>query len=237
MMGPMKIHLNDTKEDIKNAVDFLTEYVASNKKRDLRESEINFIVFCLKQIVFLKLIRDCKFPEIKNENLKSTISDFFHIIVSLINNEVRYVYLNERSLIENYVRLILKGAYRNVNRNTFNVLKEKKYMFDFDNSDYSVIKNEYVTSCQYIHGDKIVEVTLTENLRNTISKENKEIKFDSFFRRFIKMINIFSILLLSEYYECIQYCFMRKSWTLEYLQGKKYMEKKFQLDNIKKKDS
>lgn len=54
MMGPMKIHLNDTKEDIKNAVDFLTEYVASNKKRDLRESEINFIVFLFKANSFFK---------------------------------------------------------------------------------------------------------------------------------------------------------------------------------------
>ena len=55
--------------------------------------------------------------------LEVLVSDIFSYIISIINGEKRYIFLNERSIIENYIRYLMKEDY--IKENTFDKLKEK----------------------------------------------------------------------------------------------------------------
>ena len=50
--------------------------------------------------------------------------------------------------------------------NLFLIMKSTTYSFDFTESDYALIKNEYTTSCGYIHGGNI----LNDNLASVFNK-------------------------------------------------------------------
>lgn len=80
------------------------------------------------------------------------ISDYFNLIISIIEGKSRYIYVNERSIIENYMRLILQKSIESdhITRNCFQELQENRYGFTISNKDFSLIKSEYVTCCSYI---------------------------------------------------------------------------------------
>ena len=52
------------------------------------------------------------------------------------------MYLNERSIIENYVRLIVNKNVESdhVTENVFNELKNQTYKYNFTDEEYSLIK-------------------------------------------------------------------------------------------------
>lgn len=84
---------------------------------------------------------------------KILISDFFNLIINILENKKRYIYLNERSIIENYIRLILDYDSNKSNRelNLFDTLK-KSYSPIFDNNIYSLLRSEYSIASEFIHG-------------------------------------------------------------------------------------
>ena len=98
------------------------------------------------------------------------ISDLYYFILSILKGETRYVYLNERSIIENYTRVITRKTVEedHVAENLFLIMKSTTYSFDFTESDYALIKNEYTTSCGYIHGGNLLNANLASVLNECL---------------------------------------------------------------------
>lgn len=62
--------------------------------------------------------------------------------MTILTEQIRYMYLNERSIIENYVRLIVNKNVESdhVTENVFNELKNQTYKYNFTDEEYSLIK-------------------------------------------------------------------------------------------------
>lgn len=106
------------KRDIKKLVEQLE--LNSRDKITLIDDEKNFFKFLAKHILFFKELY--RFDKSKYF-LEVLISDIFSYIISIINGEKRYIFLNERSIIENYIRYLMNENY--IKENTFDKLKEK----------------------------------------------------------------------------------------------------------------
>ena len=94
--------LNSTKEELSSFMLKLND-LDTNKALS-KQSTKDFIAFLSKKLMFLKYL----YHEENNYSLAVLISDFFFLIISIIKNEIRYIYLNERSIIENFTRYIMK---------------------------------------------------------------------------------------------------------------------------------
>ena len=72
------------------------------------------------------------------------------------------MYVNERSIIENYLRSIMDISVQDnhVTDKVFQELRQKNFHCDFDDKEYSLIRSEYSTSCGYIHGSNILNDNL-----------------------------------------------------------------------------
>lgn len=81
---------------------------------------------------------------------KVLISDLYYFILSIIKREMRYMYVNERSIIENYMRAIMQISLQDdhITEAIFQKMRNKNFLCDFTDAEYSLIKNEYVTSCE-----------------------------------------------------------------------------------------
>lgn len=156
-------------KEIKDLISFLEE-----KYRKLDEREKNFIRFLSKHIIFFK-----NFSNLENNfEIKLLISDFYYFIISYLNLEGRYVALNLRSIIENYIRLLLNKVSEEYHIE-YNSFIELKKMYNLSKDDNSLVYDTYVKSCRYIHGGKVLEETLKLDIENL--KENGSDKmFDSF---------------------------------------------------------
>ncbi|WP_218924519.1 hypothetical protein, partial [Bacillus cereus] len=69
-----------------------------------------------------------------------------------IKLETRYYYLNQRSIIENYMRLILKSEQyvTHITKQSFLDLKQQNQS-NLSEREYTKIVNEYKIACSYIH--------------------------------------------------------------------------------------
>ena len=94
--------LNAVKEEITSFLKKLEEL--DNNGFLSEQSNKDFIMFLAKKIMFLKYLyqADVKYT------LAVLISDFFFLILSIIKSEIRYIYLNERSIIENFTSYIME---------------------------------------------------------------------------------------------------------------------------------
>ena len=124
------------KKEINDLISFLEE-----KYRKLDEREKNFVRFLSKHIIFFKNFSDLE----NNFEIKLLISDFYYFIISYLNLEGRYVALNLRSIIENYIRLLLNKVSEeyHIEHNSFIELKEK---YNLSNDDNSLVYDTYIKS-------------------------------------------------------------------------------------------
>jgi hypothetical protein len=90
---------------------------------NIKTYDEEFFVIVSKHIIFFKYLL---MGNTAVFYFKSIISDLYYYIDSILKLEVRYMYLNERSIIENYTRLITNisiiGAH--VTENSFHILKK-----------------------------------------------------------------------------------------------------------------
>jgi hypothetical protein len=219
------------KQEILEFVEYLKNF--NEKKIELKGYDIDFIRFTSKQIIFVKylLLGDCRVFY-----FKVLVSDLYYLILSIIKLEPRYMYLNERSIIENYTRLISKISVVNdhVTENSFIILKNKSDGFKLNEADYSLLKSEYVTSCGFVHGSNIIENNLSfvfqECIANTFKFEDRA----KYYNRIKRVIKYLDTLLIMEYPEFVSGCFHRKKALLAYLLGENQVNKLFDALNDKK---
>ena len=132
----------------------------------------------------------------------------------------RYLKLHERSIIENYLRLILKNAdyIRNIDSNAFNEFKNTCNDYGLDEDKVNTIHSAYKLSCSYIHGSKKLEEDLPKFFADvftnvTSDKANK----NSQNNRIIKYISYLDLAFITSNKEVVSNSFHRRKSMLDVL--------------------
>lgn len=223
------VDVNIRKDEINSLIRYIEDFAITSRGTTIDNRTKEFYRIIAKQIIFFKYILNA-FP--KTYFIKVLISDFLSLILNDIKLETRYYYLNQRSIIENYMRLILKDEQyvTHITKQSFLDLKQKNEL-NLIESEYNKIVNEYKIACSYIHGGDFLRDHLVSNLEECLDCKPKisERQRKSQITQFIDLIHILNKLFLIHYSEEIDSSFHRSKVTLEYLMGKRYMEKFYQI--------
>lgn len=122
------MHKDITSEELSrikyNIDDFLNIISQRNNLNDYQQIDKEFFSFLSKHIIFFRYLYN------NNDQTyfyKVLISDLYCLILSIIQNNIRYIYLNERSIIENYMRAIMQEKMKDnqVTSAIFNKMNEE----------------------------------------------------------------------------------------------------------------
>lgn len=220
--------IESVKSSINEFIKKISE-IAESEDYKLDQNDKEFFIFISKHIIFFKYLY---FGMNEIYFFKVIISDLYYYILSIVKRETRYMYLNERSIIENYTRAstYIFVEQDHVTENLFKLLKEKEYLFKFTDNDYSLIKDEYTTSCGYIHGGDILNSSLVFAFNECISNKEEIENKNKYYLRIRNIMKIYDKILISTYSEKISGCFHRKKSLLKYLVGEECVELLFKAD-------
>lgn len=216
--------VNEIKSNIRY---FINEIKKSTQRTgfDFCQSDQDFFSFIAKHIVFFKYLY------LGNQNIyfyKVLISDLYYLILSIIDNKTRYMYLNERSIIENYIRCIMRVSIQDnhITKDVFEEMRRKSFKCDFSDT---LIKSEYIVSCGYIHGGEILNDNLAFVFEQCSNNNLKICERKKYYLRLQKILKTFDKLFITENDIYISGCFHRKKSILEYLLGKEKVNLLFEL--------
>ncbi|MCZ2259962.1 hypothetical protein [Sporosarcina sp. G11-34] len=212
-----KVGLEICKEEINGFISYIEQQYSSLDKQTAEYYRV-----IAKQTLFFKYILNA-YPE--TYFVRVLISDFFNFILNDIDESTRYLYLNERSIIENYIRLILKNDeyITHITSQSFKDLKEQNKL-TLNDAEFGKIMNEYKISCSYIHGGYNLENHLVDNFEecvhgvNIISNRNKKNRM----RQTLELFKILNKLFIINNTEVVDNSFHRNKYALNYLLGKQY---------------
>ena len=209
--------INEMKGSISQFVIVLSNYSKSNHLAAITAQQESLFKFISKQILFIKeLYNYCS-----DYSLRVLISDFYNYIISIIKKEYRYMYLNERSIIEGYTRWIVSttAEQNHVTSNLIEQLKNNTYINPLTNDEYSLIKSEYVTSCGFIHGSKLLNKNLSYVFQECISCLPTLKNINKYYQNIIKIIKVYNRLIISNKVEQVDLTFFGRKSVLGYLIG------------------
>lgn len=212
-----EVGLKICKEEINSFITYIKQQLSP-----LDDQTLEYYTVIAKQTLFFKHILNA-YP--KTYFVKVLISDFFNFILDDINESTRYLYLNERSIIENYIRLILKKDeyITHITSKSFTDLKEQNKLV-LSEAEYGKIINEYKISCSYIHGGYKLAGHLVDNFEecingvNVITKRNKKSRM----KQTLELFKILNKLFIINNLEVVDNSFHRNKYALNYLLGKQY---------------
>ncbi|TYS86221.1 hypothetical protein [Rossellomorea aquimaris] len=212
-----EIGLRICKEEINNLINNIERQFSP-----IDSQTVEYYRMIAKQTLFLKHILNT-YPQ--TYFAKVLISDFFNFILNDINESTRYLYLNERSIIENYIRLILKKDeyITHITSQSFLDLKDQNKLI-LKEAEYSKIMNEYKISCSYIHGGYKLTDHLVDNFEDCvngvdiITKRNKKNRIN----QTLDLFKILNKLFVINNIEVVDNSFHRNKYALKYLLGKQY---------------
>ena len=161
--------ITEIKNEIKICIKEL-ENISSKNNNILVEADKNFFSFILKKILLYKKLGKYWSNKKYLFSFKVIVSDLFSLIFTVIEKKERYCFLNERSIIENFTRILVSVSIEE-DYITKNVLEKLKKKLTF--KEISFINNEYDISCGYIHGSDILSETLISIFSNNISPNEK----------------------------------------------------------------
>jgi hypothetical protein len=219
------VGLVDCKDEINNLIDYIEKYGIESGDAIIDNRTKEFYRFISKQIIFFKYILNA-YP--KTYSIKVIISDFLSLILNDIKLETRYYYLNQRSIIENYMRMILQDEKNisHITKQSFLDLRQQNEL-NLSALEYNKITNEYKIACSFIHGGDYLRVHLVSNFEECLESKTKisERKRKNQISQFIDLTNILNKLFLIHNTEVIDNSFHRSKVTLEYLMGKRYIDR------------
>ena len=219
--------INTIKSNIKEFSEEL-QREAFLKGFDFTENDKNFFSFIGKHIVFFKYL----YCDNRNMHFcRVLISDFYYFILSIINSEMRYMYVNERSIIENCLRMIMQTSIQedHITEHLFQEMHKKHFKCSFSEKEYSLIRGEYVTACGYIHGSEILSDNLAFIFDECSNKKFKVSNRKKYYGRMEKVLKAFVKLIISENADYVNGCFHREKTIMEYLVGKGMVDLLFQI--------
>ena len=174
-----------------------------------------------KVMIFLK--KTYSFPDANYEHYYNRlISDMICLIHSLGKNSLKGYYTTMRSLIENFVRVMLKYDDANATgiRNMFAELRNKMVVNSKEYMDY--IEGEYGKCCDIVHSNKQANLPIYAYYEEIISRDEitEALKSDMLKNliTFYRKIKEFVIMNNSE---MVNSAFQNKKELLSYLIGEK----------------
>ena len=209
------------KEDIENFI-FMLKKVSVNQGSELKQVDEDFFSFLAKQIVFLKNIY---FLGGKVYVVSVLISDYYNYILAIIKNEHRYIYLNERSIIENYARLVL---YKMV-EDDFNVsqmlsILREKFSDILLPENFSLLKSEYRIASSYIHGGNELAKSLAFYFENCLRRDFPFKNKSNYYENIQKLLKLNIKIFIRRYLNLVDGIFHRRKSLLGYLLGKSMLD-------------
>ena len=207
---------------------FITEInVLEGYSLNIKPDDESFFIVISKHILFFKYLYMC---DTNVFYFRVLISDLYYYIESILKSDVRYMYLNERSIIENYTRLITNIDVKNdhITDNSFQILKKKADELKLEESEFSLVKSEYTVACGYVHGSDIIKNDLSYVFDECIHKKSGLNERPKYYNRMKRVFKYFDSMLICVYPNYISGCFHRRKALLEYLIGQKYVDLLFQ---------
>lgn len=201
--------LLDVKAEIKKFVD--------NNFLSFNELEKNQMIFVLKKVVLLKYVLRYDSSDYK---INAMISDLLYLIKSLDDGEERYYYFNIRSIIEHSLRIVNNLESVNTITNS-EIMGITKRMIVDEGIDVNldIIKNEYSTSCLYIHGNENSNMNLSAYYDSFYNKKEIMKNLASKLNILVKLLNeIFNLIIIKQN-EKVDHSFYRRKSILKYLLG------------------
>lgn len=209
------------KSDIKMFVDHLIEFGEQHSVL-FSQADISFFSLISKHIIFFKYMYQ---PNQLGRFYKVLISDGYYFIISIIKRETRYIYVNERSIIENYLRIMINKTIEedHITENIFRLVKEQ-YSAILTDKDFSLLKTEYITSCEYIHGGNIMDESLSWVFDECVQNNRNFKDINKYYIRIQRILKIFDSMIMHIYKEEVNGAFHRRKSVLEYLLGKECVD-------------
>ena len=213
--------ISAVKNDVAEFISLLKK-MSLEQNRKFKQVDSDFFAFLAKQMIFLKNIY---IPSGKIHILSVLISDYYNYILAIIRNEHRYIYLNERSIIENYIRLILHKMVED-DFNVSQMLSKLKNDFSYvvSDEDFSLLKSEYSISSNYIHGGSALAESLAFYLEDCIERNEKFKNKSNYYENVKRILKLNVKLLISRYTDFIDGVFLRRKSLLRYLLGELIVE-------------
>ena len=218
----IKDEINLVKFETNKFIKVICAYAEENEV-EIQQTDTDFYRVLAKHILFFKYILTA-YPS--SYFVQVIISDFYYYIISDLKNEARYSFLNERSIIENYLRMIIKNDDYNthITHNTFEELINGPYVID--QIEYSLIKSEYTNSCGYIHGNQILKDQLSSLFEDCIKNDVKKSLQKRIAQQdlIVRLLKILDRLFIENNTDIISSSFHRRKSVLKYLLGESNME-------------
>lgn len=213
------IEVDIVKENIKDFVKKLRD-VSEIEGFKITQADEGFFAGIAKYIVFCKFLEQSSFLGEMTQFIDNIISDAYYLILSLLKTEKRYMYVNERSIIENNVRMITYTTLSDTHITSEAFEKLKNVTYSLSNDEYALIKNEYRVACDFVHGGKLQHENLSFVLEECLRKDEiSERERNALYGRILKILKIFNCMLIAEYTEQISGCFHRRKSLMSYLIG------------------
>lgn len=218
----------------KNIEEFVEKLCALAEKEGekLSEGDICFFAKIAKYIVFCKFLQKSLHFGDMTQFLDNIISDSYYLIISFIKKEKRYVFVNERSIIEHNIRMITFTTFGEtyITEDVFRKLHLMKYKMQEE--EYSLLRSEYKVACDFVHGGKLLQDSLSFVLDECLQKDMllKKEK-NAMYKRIIDILKLFNNMMIAQYPEEINGCFHRRKSVLGYLIGDKAVD--FLFEQIK----
>lgn len=218
--------IREMKSQIKSVVEKLKS-ISSEQQIEIKEIDIEFLHFILKKILFFKNLYLYWDNEKSKQKIKNIVSDLFFLIFSIFESKERYSYLNIRSIIENFARLIVfKNSLEDEHITKVILAKQKEKISE---EDYSFIVSEYRICCEYIHGGTRIDSTLILLIQEYFSKNKLTENRNKFYERLIKLIIIYEKVIITEFPNHVSGIFHRRKEILKFLIGDKNLELLFNI--------
>lgn len=229
IMDMTYLEIKEIKSNIKQFLDQI-QRIAQHQKFAYTQKDHDFFSFIAKHIIFFKYLykgaQGIYF-------YKVLISDLYYLILSIIKYEKRYMYVNERSIIENYMRAIMGVSleYSHITEAVFQEMHYKSFQCDFTDAEYSLIKSEYATSCGYIHGGNVLNDNLAYVFDECVNNNFTIKERGKYYIRLQNVLKTFDKLIIAEKTLYISGCYHRKKSVMEYLVGKDQVKLLFDILN------
>lgn len=219
-------------DELNNNMDSFQRYINSYCKDQnitLSQATNSFLRFWAKHIIFMNYLKE--YDYIKwHCRISGIISDMFFFSASIILNQKRYMYLNLRSFIESFMRLLLNEEIENgqITRKAFEKFR-LVYKNDILNADdFSIIKSVYQESCVAIHNPLFEGNDLAKGIRDCLEYRcgagGRYTVMGKNFNNVITVTSIFIKLLIYKYKDQINGAFHRRKRLMAKLVGDKMVE-------------
>lgn len=194
--------------------------VILNSNKDFKdESKLRCIV---KHIIFFKNLGE------DSHYKRFMIYDLLMLMNSLTQNSKRNFYQIYRSLIENFIRFILKLEDTDSTgvRDLFKLLKERFDTCDETEEIITYINGEYGKCCDYVHSNVDAKLDIFQHYKEIVeSDEMNEATLNSLINSLLTLVQKLTLFTLITSPLMIDSCFFRCKSDLRFLIGEKNFNK------------